>query len=231
MVELFSNAANAVMNKWQQTVNKISDYILESASQGGVMGWALEQISGVNMKEEAARAARLNQQAEQMGLAQDAGVVTSAEYQDPALEAMKQRVAAAGEAAKAAMDASTEATGAALNDATAGANGGQSERVKALQDELASLQVQSGKKLEEMKAGTSGDPAKTGEGQSSQRLGKASSATFSAQSLLSMGSGAGQGIAMKQLTTAQKAVGLQEKAVEIAEQTVVAIKNSKMKHS
>lgn len=231
MVELFSNAANAVMAKWQQTVNKISDYILESASQGGVMGWALEQISGVNMQEEAARAARLNQQAGAMGLAQDAGVVTSAQYQDPALEAIKQNVAAAGEAAKTAMQSATNATGASLAESTSGATGGQSERVKALQDELAALQVQSGKKLEEMKAGTTGDPVKTGEGQSSQRIGKASSATFSAQSLLSMGSGAGQGIAMKQLTTAQKAVGLQQKSVELAEQTIAAIKTSKMKHA
>jgi len=229
MVSLFSTAANAVMNKWQQTVNKISDYILESASQGGVMGWALEQISGVNMQEEAARAARLNQQAGQMGLAQDAGVVTSAEYQDPALAAMKAKVAAAGEAAKAAMDASTEATGAALADATAGSAAETSDSVKALQAELAALQAEAAAKLAAVKSGQSESGGKSAGGMfgGSGSGGKVSAASFN---LAQLAMSSGRSYEYKQLAATQKQVSLQEQAVDASWQMLGAISGWSLHH-
>jgi len=230
MVSLFSNAANAVMAKWQQTVNKISDYILESASQGGVMGWALEQISGVNMQEEAARAARLNAQAGAMGLAQDAGVVTSAEYQDPALEAMKAKVAAAGEAAKAAMDASTEATGTALADATSGSAAETSDSVKALQAELAALQAEAAAKLAAVKSGQAelgGKPAGGMFGGAGGSGGKVSAASFN---LAQLAMSSGRSYEYKQLAASQKQVTLQEQAVDIGWQTLGAISGWSLHH-
>jgi len=229
MVSLFSTAANAVMNKWQQTVNKISDYILESASQGGVMGWALEQISGVNMQEEAARAARLNAQAGQMGLAQDAGVVTSAEYQDPALAAMKAKVAAAGEAAKAAMDASTEATGAALADATAGSAAETSDSVKALQAELAALQAEAAAKLAAVKSGQSESGGKSAGGMfgGSGSGGKVSAASFN---LAQLAMSSGRSYEYKQLAATQKQVSLQEQAVDASWQMLGAISGWSLHH-
>lgn len=229
MVSLFSNAANAVMAKWQQTVNKISDFILESASQGGVMGWALEQISGVNMQEEAARAARLNAQAGQMGLAQDAGVVTSAEYQDPALEAMKAKVAAAGEAAKAAMDASTEATGAALADATAGSAAETSDSVKALQAELAALQAEAAAKLAAVKSGQSESGGKSAGGMfgGSGSGGKVSAASFN---LAQLAMSSGRSYEYKQLAATQKQVSLQEQAVDASWQMLGAISGWSLHH-
>jgi len=229
MVSLFSNAADAVMTKWQQTVNKISDFILESASQGGVMGWALEQISGVNMQEEAARAARLNAQAGAMGLAQDAGTVTSAEYQDPALEAMKAKVAAAGEAAKAAMDASTEATGNALADATAGSAAETSDSVKALQAELAALQAEAAAKLEAVKSGQAeagGKPAGMFGGAGASG-GKVSAASFN---LAQLAMSSGRSYEYKQLAASQKQVSLQEQAVDIGWQTLGAISGWSLHH-
>ena len=231
MVSLFSTAANAVMNKWQQTVNKISDYILESASEGGVMGWALEQISGVNMQEETARAARLNQQAGQMGLAQDAGVVTSAEYQDPALEAMKAKVAAAGEAAKAAMDASTEATGTALADATAGSAAQTSESVKALQAELAALQAEAANKLAAVKSGQaeSGGKAAGGMfGPGGSSGGKSSGASFN---LAQLAMSSGRGVEYKQLAATEKATKLQEQQVDQMSEMVAAVKGWSLHHA
>jgi len=229
MVSLFSNAANAVMAKWQQTVNKISDFILESASQGGVMGWALEQISGVNMQEEAARAARLNAQAGQMGLAQDAGVVTSAEYQDPALEAMKAKVAAAGEAAKAAMDASTEATGTALADATAGSAAETSDSVKALQAELAALQAEAAAKLAAVKSGQAESGGKSAGGMfgGGGSGGKVSAASFN---LAQLAMSSGRSYEYKQLAATQKQVSLQEQAVDASWQMLGAISGWSLHH-
>lgn len=230
MVSLFSNAANAVMAKWQQTVNKISDFILESASQGGVMGWALEQISGVNMKEEAARAARLNAQAGVMGLAQDAGTVTSAEYQDPALAAMKAKVAAAGEAAKAAMDASTEATGTALADATAGSAAETSDAVKSLQAELAALQTEAANKLAAVKSGqaeANGKPAGSmfGGGGSG---GKSSAASFN---LAQLAMSSGRTFESKQLAATEKSAKLQEQQVDQMGEMVAAVKGWSLHHA
>ena len=229
MVSLFSNAANTVMAKWQQTVNKISDFILESASQGGVMGWALEQISGVNMQEEGARAARLNAQAGAMGLAQDAGVVTSAEYQDPALEAMKAKVAAAGEAAKAAMDASTEATGTALADATAGSAAETSNSVKALQAELAALQAEAAAKLAAVKSGQAESGGKSAGGMfgGGGSGGKVSAASFN---LAQLAMSSGRSYEYKQLAASQKQVTLQEQAVDIGWQTLGAISGWSLHH-
>lgn len=222
MRTLFSNAANAVMAKWQQTVNKISDFILESASQGGVMGWALEQISGVNMQEEAARAKRLNAQAGAMGLAQDAGIVTSAEYQDPALEAMKAKVAAAGEALKAA-------TGTAAAEMAAGSAAGTSESVKALQAELAALQAEAAAKLEAVKSGqaeSGGKPAGMFGGAGASG-GKVSAASFN---LAQLAMSSGRSYEYKQLAASQKQVSLQEQAVDIGWQTLGAISGWSLHH-
>ena len=193
------------------------------------MGWALEQISGVNMQEEAARAARLNQQAAQMGLAQDAGTVTSAEYQDPALAAMKAKVAAAGEAAKSAMDASTEATGTALADATAGSAAETSDAVKALQAELAALQIEAANKLAAVKSGQAeagGKPAGSmfGGGGSA---GKSSAASFN---LAQLAMSSGRSYEYKQLAASQKQVSLQEQAVDIGWQTLGAISGWSLHH-
>lgn len=64
------------------------------------------------------------------------------------------------------------------------------------------------------------------------KQGGASAATFSAQSLLSMGSGAGQGPQVKALIEAKKAITEQTKLQkEQSEAQIAAIKQSKMKHS
>jgi TP901 family phage tail tape measure protein len=61
--------------------------------------------------------------------------------------------------------------------------------------------------------------------------GGASAATFSAQSLLSMGSGAGQGPQMRAMIETKKAIMEQTKqAMEQSEKQIAAIKQTKMKH-
>lgn len=189
LVSLFTGAADAVMNKWQQTVNAISDYILEQASQGGVMGWGLEQISGVNMPEEVARGKRIEAERRARGMTPDngSGMTKSDEYQHPGLAAMKESVKAAGQAANAAMADVTDATGQAVADKTAGTSAKASAEVARLQAELDSLRKNTTQKVDALSGGggagaQSPDYSKGGMfGESS--TGKASAASFNLMSL------------------------------------------------
>jgi hypothetical protein len=64
------------------------------------------------------------------------------------------------------------------------------------------------------------------------KMGGASAATFSAQSLLSMGNGSGQGPQMRAMIETKKAIDEQTKqAKEHADAVVAAVKQSKMKHT
>ncbi len=64
------------------------------------------------------------------------------------------------------------------------------------------------------------------------KSGGASAATFSAQSLLSMGSGAGQSVQLKALIDTRKSIEFQtQMAKEQSDAQIAAIKNSKMKHA
>lgn len=230
MVNLFTNAANAVMSKWQETVDGISDYILKSASEGGLMGWALEQVSGVNMQEEAARAARLNAQAGAMGMAQDAGIVTSSDYQDPTLEALKNKVKAAGDAANAMMDSATAATGQSVADATTGQAAEASEAVRSLQAELAALRAQAAEKLAAVQAGEAektGSRVAGGFGFGGSG-GKASAATFNLASLTASAVGSFES---KQLSALNKAAKSQEKQAEKTDELIVAVKSWSLHHA
>lgn len=220
MVGLFSNAANAVMAKWQQTVNAISDYILQAATEGGAMGWALEQVSGVNMQEEAARGKRIEAERRAKGMTPDNNlIVDSTQYQDPALQAMKDKVKAAGDAANAMMATATDATGQALTDATAGQATAASVEVQALQSELAALRAQAAGKVAAMNAGGAEG---TGEGAGgSGGIGqKGSVASFS---LAQLAGSVGRGVADKQLSVAQQQKVLADKQLAVAEQQLLAM--------
>ncbi len=229
IVTLFANASNAVIEGFQAMTNAISDMLLEAASNGGTMGWALEKISGVNMQEEVARGKRIEAERLAKGMKPDGGIVDSSKYQDPALAAMKAKVAAAGEAAKAAMDASTEATGTALADATAGSAAQTSESVKALQAELAALQAEAANKLAAVKSGQaeSGGKAAGGMFGAGSSGGKASAASFN---LAQLAMSSGRSYEYKQLAASQKQVSLQEQAVDIGWQTLGAISGWSLHH-
>ncbi|MDZ4685024.1 MAG: hypothetical protein SH850_08030 [Planctomycetaceae bacterium] len=212
LVSLFSDAANAVMDKWQKTVNSISDYILESASQGGVMGWALEQVSGVNMQEEAARGKRIEAERRAKGMTPDngSGLTKSDEFQHAGLAALKESVRTAGQAANGAMSTITDATGDALKEKTAGSGAQASAEVVKLRGELDALRAKSAEKVEALKAGSQspGDAAggRFGEGS----MGKASAATFNLASL-STTAASGQLQAVNKTTTAIKDLARQLK--------------------
>ncbi len=224
MVTLFSNAANAVMNKWQETVNAISDYILQASTEGGAMGWALEKVSGVNMQEEAARGKRIEEERRKKGMKPDNNLITdSTQYQDPALQALKDKVKAAGDAANAMMTDATDATGQALEDATQGQAETASAEVMALQAELAALKAEASGQVAAINSGNteSGYESGYGAGGGSSDVGmKGSAGTFS---LAELASSAGQGVAQKQLSVAQEQKKLQEKALMQGEQMLLSM--------
>ena len=220
MVNLFSNAANKVMEKWQQTVNKISDYILQAASEGGAMGWALEQVSGVNMQDEAERGRRVEAERRAKGMKPDDNlIVDSTQYQDPTLQALKDKVKAAGDAANAMMKDATDATGDALTEATAGQAGAASAEVAALMAELAALKAEAAGKVSAINSGKAEES--TGGGGLGSEVGmKGSAGSFS---LAELAGSAGQGVAQKQLTVAQQMKKLQEEANAMSAEYLAAL--------
>jgi len=70
-VEAFTAAARVISEEWTKAIDGITKYILDAASEGGLIGWALEEISGVNMQEEAARGQRLDAARRARGLSVD----------------------------------------------------------------------------------------------------------------------------------------------------------------
>jgi hypothetical protein len=228
IVSLFTGAANAVMNKWQQTVNAISDYILESASEGGVMGWALEQISGVDMKAEKARGDKIEAERRARGMTPDtgSGLTKSDEFQHAGLAAMKESVRAAGQAANEGMKGVTDATGQALADKTGGSSAKASAEVARLKAELEASRMTAAEKVKAMQAG-SGDRA-AGRMGGEVSMGKASAATFN---LGSLSSSAASGQLQAALGT-KKAVEIQTKQQkELHDAQLAAIRNNGLHHA
>jgi len=235
VVGLFTSAANAVANKWADTVNQISDYILESASQGGMMGWALEQVSGVNMQEEVARGQRIEAQRRAAGMKPDTGgdIVDSSQFN--VTDGVKNRIAEITAAIDSKMAGMTDATGQGLADQTDGKGAAVSANIEALQAELAALRSQASTKLAEMNSGAaesgagagSGSAAGGGEGQ--RTAGKSSVASFSLGALAQM-AGRG-GIEGKQLAATEKAAKASEKQLEKTDVLIASVQGWGLHHA
>jgi hypothetical protein len=152
LVGLMTSAANLIADKWAQTANKIANKILEMAAQGGVVGKLFEQVTGVNMQEETQRAQRLEAERRAKGLKpQTDGIdsqIAAGNFQDPAVQAIKDRIKAITAQIDEGREAVTDATGQALDDATAGQAEATSANIRKLQDELDSLRKQATEKLE-----------------------------------------------------------------------------------
>lgn len=235
LVSLFSGAANAVMDKWQKTVNVISDTILEAASQGGAMGWALEQISGVDMQAEKARGDKIEAERRARGMKPDtsSGLTKSDEYQHAGLAAMKESVRAAGQTANEGMKGVTDATGQALADKTGGSSVKASAEVERLKAELEASRMTAAEKVKALQTGKTGAGDKaTGDATSSRTgegsMGKASAATFN---LGALSASAANGQLQATIGT-KKAVEMQTKQQkELHEAQLAATKNNGLHHA
>jgi hypothetical protein len=156
-------------------------------------------------------------------------IVDSTQYQDPSLQALKDKVKAAGDAANAMMETATDATGQALEDATEGQAQAASEAVKALQAELAALQKQAADKVDEMKttAEETGN-GRMGGGAGGGSLGKASAATFN---LASLAQSVGGSFQSKQLSAMQKQNAIGEAQVDKLEGLIASVDRWSLHHT
>lgn len=62
LVGLFIGAADAIADKWQKTTSAISDFILEDAAKGGILGTAALLGTGVDIKTEQGKAELIKKQ-------------------------------------------------------------------------------------------------------------------------------------------------------------------------
>ena len=67
VVDVFAGAVDAVVNAWQSATTAISDFILESAAQEGVMGDIARSILGVDMRDEQAKAETMDAARKEVG--------------------------------------------------------------------------------------------------------------------------------------------------------------------
>lgn len=217
LVGLFTSAANAVTAKWAETVNAISDYILEAASSGGMMGWALEQVSGVNAQEEVARGKRIEAERIAKGMKPDGGgMMKSDEFN--ITDETKKKIADLTASIDANMAALTAGAGQALDDATAGQAAAVSSDIAKLEAELAALNAEAAGKVADINAGKA--EVGKGSGGFSDVGTKGSAGTFS---LAELASSAGQGVAKQHLSVAQQQKKLQEEALALGWQQLMAM--------
>jgi hypothetical protein len=191
LVGLMTSAANLIADKWAETVNKIANKILEMAAQGGVVGKLFEQVTGVNMQEETQRAQRLEAERRAKGLKpQTDGIdsqIAAGNFQDPAVQAIKDRIKAITAQIDEGREAVTDATGQALDDATAGQAEATSANIKKLQDELAALRKEAADKLEASRAAAeSGSESSDSSGGAEERRSISGRGSMAATNLMSL---------------------------------------------
>jgi hypothetical protein len=224
MVSLFTGAADAVLAKWQQVVNGISDLILEAASGGGALGWAFEQISGVNMQQEVERGRAIEQQRRARGMAADVG---GGRAEDPFIAGLRERVKALGEAMNEQMAESIDATGSALESRTGGRAKAVSESVRKLQEELQKLRADAAKQTSAMSsvrsAAAGGD-----DGLPEVVSGGASVASFS---LAALAATATRSFEQKQLSALSKLTEQGEDDIEMMGELVSTVKGWSLHHA
>ena len=190
IVSVFTQAARAVTAAWQSTVSGISDAILETSAQVGVLGKAASAVLGVDMAKEQERANKLNAQL---------GLTTTDITKEAQADARNQIAGQAGFATSfldrinQAMQAQSDAAGQAFHDRVAGGAAKAADEAARLQDELAGL-ADEAKRAKEAAASGPGlaAPQLPGGDDAAATLGKtAGFATFSAAALIAMGGGGG----------------------------------------
>jgi TP901 family phage tail tape measure protein len=180
LVSLMTMATNKIADLWADTVNKITNQILQLASQGGIFGELFESISGVDMQAETARAAKLEAERRKLGLKpQTDGIdqqIANGTYKDPGVEAIKNRIKAITADIDAGMASVTAATGQAVTDAAGNQAEQTSANIQKLQEELARLRAEAKAKIEAGKKNP--DPTKPEEGKkTANQSGSASGST------------------------------------------------------
>jgi len=211
MVAMFTQAMRGVLDAWETTTGKISDWILKNATEGGFLGKLALIGTGVDMEEEARRAARMGQsksdflgQAQSAARDQLAGTANSFRSRLDRLDSAAQQ--------------RTQAADTKFNRSTAGGAAGASDAVAMAQKELdlaiaaaAKAREESNKEREKQKQQQASGPAPD---DISKLPGKVFS-TFSATAFQLAGIGQGS-TAEKQLDVAKKTLNVasEQKALQ-----------------
>jgi hypothetical protein len=139
VVEIFAGAANGVIKLWQGVQDKITDFILKNASEGGWLGKLALAGTGVDMQAEVARGKKLDDQLRARGV--DPGKDTLSQAQADARGITAGRV----EKMTAAIDAMKSAAEQTAQDATRNretqTGGGANRAQDALTAEMAKLEA------------------------------------------------------------------------------------------
>lgn len=79
VIAVFTMVSRSIVSMWKDTVGQMTDAMLKSASEDGVMGNMMRKILGVDMREVQKQNAKLNAMAKQRGLAQSEDPVAAAQ--------------------------------------------------------------------------------------------------------------------------------------------------------
>lgn len=144
VVDVFSEAASGVLALWQKVEDKITDFILKDASEGGWLGKLALLGTGVDMEEEKKRAERLNRQAAAVGAAtDDQDFVERAQQDARAITASRvDKMTAAIEAMREAADQTAQNATRSREEQTAGGAERARGALANAQAELAALRGQ-----------------------------------------------------------------------------------------
>lgn len=194
IVGMMTMATNKITDLWADTVNKITNQILQLASEGGFFGDLFESISGVDMQAETARAAKLEAERRKLGLKpQTDGIdsqIASGTYKDPGVEAIRNRIKDITAQIDEGRKSITDATGQAVTDATGNQAEATSANIKNLQNELARLREQATAKIEagkqEALTGATSEDAKKQSSGLGSTAGSTGSASVATNNLLSL---------------------------------------------
>jgi hypothetical protein len=79
IVEVFSVAANGILNQWQEIENKITDFLLKNAAEGGILGKLALAGTGIDFQKEIERGRRIAERQRELGLATGPDTLTDAQ--------------------------------------------------------------------------------------------------------------------------------------------------------
>lgn len=224
IVQIFISAASTVAGVWRDTVDQITNLILQQAGEGGIFGNAFEAISGVNVAEEMRRAQALEAQRRSQGLTPQtddiASQIASGTYQDPGIAAIEQKIQETLAAVSEASSGMVEATQAAVDDAVGGRSQEASDRVKSLQEQLANLRREAEQRIAE---GQSQGGSQFGGGAFGGLGGNGGRASAASFNLLSLQTMAGKSTEQKQVGILARIETASKKQIEKMDDQIAAI--------
>lgn len=187
IVDLFAGAAEGILGIWQGIEDKITDFILKNAAEGGIFGKLALAGTGVDMQAEVERGKRLDAQARAMGLDPGKDTLTDAQETARAITAGRvDKMTAAIDALRATAQQTADDATARREEQTVGGSQRANDALSKAVDELAALKALIAKQTDQAgEAGADGEMEEEVGGLRNKVAG-----TFSAAAAMALG-GAG----------------------------------------